>query len=138
MKKLEQDYSVGDLSRALIREYLTQKNMKNTLEAFEKEDLNNKRKINKSLLIDMVSLKNLCYLNKQTKNPLSSLLEVLVSYLNKKYQGKKNTFATTQPQRSFPTMNDALKKTNEEPLKIVESKEKVRPSTSKPSKRENN
>jgi hypothetical protein len=54
------------LTRALLREYLTQKGLKKTMQAFEKEDLSNKKKISKNLLIEMVSLKSLFLLNKQT------------------------------------------------------------------------
>ena len=73
MKK-ENDYTHGDLTRALIREYLSQKGLKGTLSTFEREDPLNKKKINKNLLIEMTSLKNLCLINRSISKSESTLL----------------------------------------------------------------
>jgi hypothetical protein len=56
----------------------------------------------------MLSLKSLFLLNKQARDAKTSLLEILVAYLNKKYQVKKNNFVTTQPNASFPKLEDAI------------------------------
>lgn len=48
--------------------------MKSTLETYEKEDKFNIKKISKALLVDMLSIKNLCILNKQQLNPQNTLL----------------------------------------------------------------
>lgn len=42
-------------------------------------------------------MKNLFLLNKNAIDPENSLLEILISYLNKKYRVKKNQFTTTSP-----------------------------------------
>jgi hypothetical protein len=73
MKK-ENEYTITDLSRALIREYLNQKGLKNTLECFEREDKHNRKKINRNLLIEMTSLKALCLINKRLPDSQPSLL----------------------------------------------------------------
>jgi hypothetical protein len=138
MKRQEPDYTVADLSRALVREYLAQRGMRSTLECFEREDTHNKKKISKALLVDLVSLKNLCLLNKQSATPQNTLLEVLVAYLHKKYQVKKNNFAYTQPQASFPSLAEVMKKNNDMDAKMAaKNKPKERPTTSKPIKKDN-
>ncbi len=84
--------------------------MKSTLETYEKEDKFNIKKISKALLVDMLSIKNLCILNKQQLNPQNTLLQILVAYLNKKYQIKKNGFVKTEPQLGFQNMADISKR----------------------------
>ena len=96
MKK-ENDYTTADLTRALIREYLNQKGLKGTLSTFEREQPLNKKKINKNLLIEMTSMKNLCLLNRSLGKSQMTLLEILVAYLNKKYQVKSKMFNKTEP-----------------------------------------
>lgn len=78
----------------------------------------------------MLSLKSLFLLNKQARDTKTSLLEILVAYLNKKYQFKKNNFVTTQPNPSFPKLEDAIQTQKVEPP----HKAKERPSSSKPFK----
>jgi|LakMenE01Jun11ns_1017448.scaffolds.fasta_scaffold9264412_1 hypothetical protein len=96
MKKDELQYSIGDLAKALLREFLSQNGLKQTLLAFEKED-SNRKKINKNLLIELVSMKSLYLINKQANDSQLSLLEILVSYLHKKYLVKQKHFSTTNP-----------------------------------------
>lgn len=54
--KTELEYEVNDLSHALIKDYFAQKGLKKTLDAFEKEDKNYKKKISKDLLVEIISL----------------------------------------------------------------------------------
>jgi len=42
-------------------------------------------------------MKNLFLMNKNAVDSENTLLEILISYLHKKYKVKKNNFATTQP-----------------------------------------
>lgn len=76
---------------------MSQNGLKQTLLAFEKEDTSNKKKINKNLLVELVSMKSLYSMNRQANDSQPSLLETLVSYLHKKYLVKQKHFSTTNP-----------------------------------------
>jgi hypothetical protein len=76
---------------------MTQNGLKQTLLAFEKEDSSNKKKINKNLLVELISMKSLYTINRQANDSQPSLLEILVSYLHKKYLVKQKHFSTTNP-----------------------------------------
>lgn len=76
---------------------MTQNGLKQTLLAFEKEDSSNKNKINKNLLVELISMKSLYTINRQANDSQPSLLEILVSYLHKKYLVKQKHFSTTNP-----------------------------------------
>lgn len=77
----------------------------------------------------MVSLKSLFLINRQSTNPLDSLLEILIAYLNRKYQQKnKPNFITTQPNFSNPRVQEGQHNEQME----GKNKAKERPVSSKP------
>ena len=67
---------------------MIQNNFPQTLQTFEHEDKELKKKISKSVLIKILSMNNLVYFNKQSEKPFKSLLEVLVHYLKNKFEAK--------------------------------------------------
>jgi hypothetical protein len=55
------------------------------------------------LLIELLSMKNLFQINKHMKGQ-DTLLEILVAYLNKKYQARNGIFQRTDP-HFYPHVN---------------------------------
>ena len=107
--------------------------MRQTLVSFEKEDPLNSKKITKSKLVELLSLKHLCILNKKHDNNESTLIEILVAYLNRKYQVKNNYFSHTQPEGYYPpiTRNAEAPKTQVEALiRGTDKNKQQRPATS--------
>jgi len=89
------------------------------------------------LLIDLLSMKSIVQIHKSMKGQ-DSLLEILVSYLNKKYQVKNGIFQRTDP-HFYPQVN---LDPNRKAKKILETTDftikdvKPRPGSSKPFRRE--
>lgn len=80
------------------------------------------KKINKSVLVKLLSMNNLVYFNKQSEKPYGSMLEILVGYLRDKFKTKIDLEGGSVNGRSDTYgMDNSLKEPSEPAIKADNS-----------------
>ncbi|XP_071947086.1 probable ubiquitin carboxyl-terminal hydrolase MINDY-4 [Antedon mediterranea] len=90
-----QNEYVESVSASLVREYLSRKSLKATLQSMDKELPRNDYSIsNRSQLAKEIHINNLMKKNKEQEEPLRSMIEIITKYFLEKHSSKNSTVPT--------------------------------------------